>query len=153
MNTSLPDGPESLCTNAAMRRATRRLGQLYDDAVEPIGLKATQLGLLSSIERMNGPTMRVLADHLVMDLSALGHTLKPLMRDGYVALTPHEKDKRAKIVSLTDAGKAKLDEGAALWQVAHTRFEELFGEENARELRRMLDWVASPGFEAKFNKD
>jgi len=152
MKTSLPAEPESLCTNAAMRRATRRLGQLYDDAVEPIGLKATQLGLLNSIHRMGGPTMRTLADHLVMDLSALGHTLKPLMRDGYVALTPHEKDKRAKVVTLTEAGQAKLDEGAALWLVAHQRFEQLFGEDNARELRRMLDWVASPGFEAEFNK-
>jgi len=153
MKPTLPSAPESLCTNVAMRRATRRLGQLYDDAVESTGLKATQLGLMNSIERMEQPTLRALADYLVMDLSALGHTLKPLVRDGYVTLAPHEKDKRAKVASLTTAGKAKLDEGLALWSVAHKRFEQLFGEENARELRRMLDWVASPGFEAEFNKE
>jgi len=152
MKPDFPAEPESLCTNAAMRRATRRLGQLYDDTLEPAGLKATQLGLMSTIDRMQGPTMRALADYLVMDLSALGHTLKPLIRDGYVALTPHEKDKRAKVVTLTAHGKVKLEQGLSLWQTAHARFEQLLGAGQARELRRMLDWVASSDFEAEFNK-
>ncbi len=47
------------CTNTALRRATRRLGQLYDDAIGPLGLKATQFGLLAAISeltrRMGGP--------------------------------------------------------------------------------------------------
>jgi hypothetical protein len=29
------------CTNTAVRRAARRLGSLYDEALEPVGLKAT----------------------------------------------------------------------------------------------------------------
>lgn len=31
------------CTNTALRRAARRMGNLYDDALEPTGLKATQV--------------------------------------------------------------------------------------------------------------
>jgi len=152
MKSKLP-ADESICTNAAMRRAARRLGQLYDDAVQATGLKATQLGLLGQINRMDQPTLRRLADNLVMDLSALSHTLKPLIRDGYVALVPHPQDKRAKIVSLTKAGQDKLEQGVALWEIAHQRFENLFGAEHARELRRILDWVASDDFEAQFNKE
>lgn len=152
MKPNLP-ADESICTNAAMRRAVRRLGQLYDDAIEPIGLKATQLGLLSQISRMDRPTLRALAANLVMDLSALSHTLKPLIRDGYVSLSPHAQDKRAKVVSLTQTGEQKLAEGAERWLTAHQRFEQLVGADQARELRRMLDWVASPDFEAQFNKE
>jgi len=41
------------CTNNALRRAARRLGQLYDEALAPIGLKATQVGLLGEITRLS----------------------------------------------------------------------------------------------------
>ena len=37
------------CTNNALRRAARRLGQLYDEALAPIGLKVTQAGVLAQI--------------------------------------------------------------------------------------------------------
>ena len=40
---------ELACTHTALRRAARRLGQLYDEAVAPTGLKATQVGLLGQI--------------------------------------------------------------------------------------------------------
>jgi DNA-binding MarR family transcriptional regulator len=82
----------SVCINAAIRRAARRMGQIYDDAFEECGLRATQYSLLVQIDRVGTPTMRVLAEHLVMDLSALGHTLKPLIRDGLVELVVDERD-------------------------------------------------------------
>ena len=37
------------CNNAAIRQATRMLGQLYDDALAPSGLRATQHNLLNTI--------------------------------------------------------------------------------------------------------
>ena len=43
------------CNNAAIRQAARMLGQLYDDALAPSGLRATQHNLLNTIHRMDGP--------------------------------------------------------------------------------------------------
>jgi hypothetical protein len=43
---------ELVCTNTALRRAARRLGNLYDDALAPLDLKATQLSLLAEIDRV-----------------------------------------------------------------------------------------------------
>ncbi|MDH4442337.1 MAG: MarR family winged helix-turn-helix transcriptional regulator, partial [Rhizobium sp.] len=79
------------CTNSAIRRATRQLGQLYDDAMGDAGLKGTQFSLMSQIAVLGNPTQKTLAEAMVMDLSALGHTLKPLIRDGLVILMPDEK--------------------------------------------------------------
>jgi DNA-binding MarR family transcriptional regulator len=149
MRSDYPDG-DSVCSNGAMRRATRRLGQLYDDAIAPSGLKATQLALLNQIKRLDEPTLRVLADDLVMDLSALGHTLKPLVRDGLVELVADVTDRRAKRVTLTAAGVAKLRMGLRLWRTANGRFERVFGAENAAQLRNALDWIASPEFADTF---
>lgn len=140
----------SICSYAAMRRATRRLGLLYDQATAPTGLKMTQLSLMFQIRRLQGPTLRALADVLVMDLSALGHTLKPLQRDGFVELNPDPKDRRAKRATLTSIGEAKLDEGLVLWRKVHERSEELLGAERSLELRKTLDWMAAGSFAEDF---
>ena len=49
------------CNNSMLRRASRMLGQLYDEALAPSGLKATQHGLQAQILIMNEPTLRELA--------------------------------------------------------------------------------------------
>lgn len=142
-----------LCTNSAVRRAARQLGQLYDDVIEPIGLKGTQFGLLSQIEAAGDPTLKQLAEALVMDQSALGHTLKPLTRDGYVELVPDEHDKRAKRARLTAKGKATQRRGVALWQDAQSRFDRVFGHMESRELRQALAHIASPEFARAFRSN
>ena len=132
----------NLCNNALLRRATRKLGQFYDDVLAPSGLKATQQGLLYQIHVGNEPAMGAIAAALVMDLSALGHTLKPLIRDGFLETFADPDDRRVKRVRLTPLGLLKLDEAMKLWQVAQQRFEDLVGEEQAATLREALDGIA-----------
>jgi DNA-binding MarR family transcriptional regulator len=140
----------NLCNNNALRKATRNLGQLFDDVVQPLGLRAAQFGLLAHIHALEKPTMKDFAKVLVMDLSALGHTLKPLARDGFVELVPDERDRRSKRVVLTEAGLAKYSEGVALWRTAQGRVETALGVEKARQLREILTVVASEDFTEAF---
>jgi len=137
----------NLCNNALLRRATRKLGQFYDDVLAPSGLKATQQGLLYQIHVGNEPAMGAIAAALVMDLSALGHTLKPLIRDGFLETFADPDDRRVKRVRLTPLGLVKLDEAMKLWQVAQQRFEDLVGEEQAAKLREALDGIAALDFD------
>jgi DNA-binding MarR family transcriptional regulator len=136
----------SSCNNSAIRRATRRMGQIYDEAMAPCGLKATQYSLLLQIERGQGATMRQLAENLIMDLSALGHTLKPLLRDGHVKVEADETDRRSRRVYLTAQGKSKLVEGHPMWKKMHGAFDRVLGKEDANLLRKRLDVIASPDF-------
>ncbi|WP_144630921.1 MarR family winged helix-turn-helix transcriptional regulator [Bordetella genomosp. 13] len=143
----------SVCTNSALRRATRRIGQLYDDALAPVGLRATQYSILSQIERAGGePLVGRMAELLVMDLSALGHTLRALQKDGLVEVRPDENDRRSRRVRLTRAGRARLKQARVLWDGAHRRFEETFGADNAHQLRAVLDAIASPDFAERFGE-
>ncbi len=104
----------SRCNNATLRRAARSLGRFYDDALAPSGLKGTQFGLLFQIHISDEPAMGTIAEALIMDLSALGHTLKPLIRDGYVETFPDKDDRRVKRLVLTEAGKAAIVAGEPL---------------------------------------
>jgi len=140
------------CTNSAVRRAARQLGQLYDDAMGDTGLKGTQFSLLSQIAALGNPTQKALAEAMVMDLSALGHTLKPLIRDGLVTLVPDENDGRARRVLLTPEGHTQRDKMLALWREAQGRFDKAFGKEQSAELRRALAIIASADFADAFRR-
>ena len=137
----------SRCNNATLRRAARSLGRFYDDALAPSGLKGTQFGLLFQIQISSEPAMGTIAEALIMDLSALGHTLKPLIRDGFVETFADPDDRRIKRVRLTQQGRTKLDEAMKLWQTAQQRFEDVVGKEKAERLRAVLDDISALDFD------
>ena len=124
------------CTNNALRRAARRLGQLYDEALAPIGLKATQAGVLAQISELargqEGPALQDLAERLAIGISALTHALRPLVRDGLVELRQDPQDGRTKRGILTRLGKARLREAYLLWAAANRRVETVLGQSRPR---------------------
>jgi hypothetical protein len=79
-------GDNNRCNNTALRKATRRVSQLYDSVLAPAGLRSTQRSILVNIARFGSPTMGQLAASLVLDRSALGHNLRPLEREGSLSL-------------------------------------------------------------------
>ena len=135
---------ESACNATALRKASRRLTQLYDDAREPCGLRSTQYAILSELGRraQAPPTMRELAEALVMDRSSLGHNLRPLERDGLIALEEGVEDRRRHHVVATRKGLAMLRTARRLWQTAQDRFEDVFGKTAAKRLRSTLLEIA-----------
>jgi DNA-binding MarR family transcriptional regulator len=143
MPKDLKPASASPCFATAIRKASRRLSQLYDDALEPSGLRTTQFAILSELERRakEPPTMRELADAMVMDRSALGRNLRPLERDGLIALEEGE-DRRQRRVVMTAHGEAKRREAKRLWQTAQDRFDEVFGKDAAADLRATLLGIA-----------
>jgi DNA-binding MarR family transcriptional regulator len=140
----------SFCNNAALRKAARRLGILYDAVLEPSGLKATQCSLLTEIYDLGDPAMAELAKSLAMDLSAMRHSLGPLIRNGWVRLRPDKKDGRVKRVVLTPAGVAKFKEAMKLWQQAQGRLEQALGSARAAKLRSELRFLTSEEFNDAF---
>lgn len=147
---SLP-GAWNYCSNSALKRASRQLGQLYEEVLAPSGLKITQYTLLTQIKLGKETPLKVLAEAMVMDLSALGHTLKPLQRDGLIELVVDDRDRRVKRVRLTEKGDQLWNETNGLWREAQARFDAAFGKEASESLRRTMEMIASPGFAAAFS--
>ena len=147
------DGIWMHCTNSAIRRAARQVGQLYDDAMGETGLKGTQFSLMTQIRYDKQPALKALAETMRMDLSALGHTLKPLIRDGLVELKTDPTDRRVKRVRLTALGEEKQDALTERWRVAQSRFDAVFGAEKSTEIRRVLAFISSPEFAKAFEQN
>lgn len=131
-----------ICNGAALRAASRRVSQTYDDALAPSGLLTTQYSVLSHIDKRGSCSLKQLAEDLAMDRSTLGHNLRPLERDGFVVLGQDANDRRTRMISLSPAGKKKLAECRPLWRLGHERFEKMFGAERAAALRDVLAEIA-----------
>jgi DNA-binding MarR family transcriptional regulator len=141
---------EGSCNCTTLRKASRRISQLYDTALAPSGLKTTQRAILAQISRSEPTTVGALAEALVMDSGALAHTLKPLERDGLVAVAIDPDDRRNRLITLTPVGRAKLAETDALWVKAQRGFEIAFGGAESESLRETLRFLVSDSFVATF---
>jgi DNA-binding MarR family transcriptional regulator len=142
----------SRCSCTALRKATRRISQLYDAALALSGLKITQRSILAQIRRSEPTSVGELAEALVMDSGALAHTLKPLERDRLLTIAVDPEDRRNRLITLTRQGRAKLAETDALWAKAQKGFETAFGRVESESLRQTLQLLVSDRFNSDFEQ-
>src|SRR5260221_9028541 len=142
----------SRCSCTALRKASRRISQLYDAALAPSALKTTQRAILAEIRRSEPTAVGSLAEALVMDPGALAHTLKPLERDGLVSIDVDRRDRRNRLVRLTPAGRSRLAESDILWENAQRSFEVAFGRVKSEALRGAMRFLISGEFARHFEK-
>ncbi|MBJ3816148.1 winged helix-turn-helix transcriptional regulator [Shimwellia pseudoproteus] len=145
-NSVLYDPDSPLCNATALRRATRRISQIYDERLQPCGLKTTQRSLLRYIDQLRGPTMGQLAGQLLLDKTALSHNLKPMIRDGYVEVTAAETDRRTKRLTLTAKGQQALAASHRLWVEIQRDFARGLTAEQHQTLLALLDIISSDDF-------
>jgi DNA-binding MarR family transcriptional regulator len=138
---------KSRCSVMALRKATRHLSQLYDDALAPAGLTVMQFGLLTELARYGtkAPTLTELAKVMVMDRSGLGHTLGPLERDGYITIVADTEDRRWRRIVMTARGRTLQNKAFALWEKAQKRFSEVIGHGEVAKLQSRLLAIAHDG--------
>jgi DNA-binding MarR family transcriptional regulator len=143
---SVPGTSPEACNCAQLRKASRRITRLYDDALAPIGLGANQYSILAQLNYAGPSTIGDLAGQLVMDRSTLGHLLRPLAKRRLVRLDVSDQDGRSRIVELTPAGRTLVASGLPLWAAAQQRFAKAVGEDDAMQLRTVLKRVANADF-------
>ena len=124
----------------AVQQLARRLRHGGRQRLAPLGLTPGQGRALSVLERAGRPLrMAEIAEALrVVPRSATG-VVEGLAEAGLVRRDTDPADRRSVLVSLTDAGRGRLDELArARRQIA----EELFGTLDPADQRRLLTLLA-----------
>lgn len=128
------------CICFRVRRASRALTRLYDEALAPAGLTVTQFSVLRNSERMDGPTLSQLADYTGTERTALWRTLQPLIRQGLLTQEAGESD-RTRRIRLTDAGREAVARAEPFWTESQARVESRLGEADQRRLVALLKEV------------
>ena len=121
------------CANFNLRKAGRAVGQVYDAALRPLGLKGTQFSLLTALALTGPVTLTRLAEELVMDRTSLTRNLRPLIRRGYVGETRGD-DRRQRILDLTEAGLQAYEAALPVWRETQARIEARLGAERLERL-------------------
>jgi len=131
-------GP-SRCTCLRIRKAARRISQIYDGHLGPTGLTITQFGLLAHVKRLEGIGIGTLAEELIMDPTTLTRNLRPLERRGLIAIEADPRDRRSRRLRLTVEGRAALERARPAWARAQREVEEVLGAPGAGALNDTLD--------------
>jgi DNA-binding MarR family transcriptional regulator len=115
--------------------------QLYDDVLQPTGLRSTQLVLLVLLAAEGEMSMSYMARQLSMSPSTLSRTLVPLERDGLLDIVSNGK--RGKLVRLSTAGENALTQAVPYWQKAQEKFLEQAGGAAWAELNERLAGIVA----------
>jgi DNA-binding MarR family transcriptional regulator len=126
------------CNCLAVRQAARYITQFYDRYLAAAGLRTTQYGILARLKRQGPMSINTLAAELVVDRTTLGRNIRPLERDGLIAIESDPSDGRSKILRLTKAGDARFQRAQKHWVEAQKRFERVYGGRQASQLRENL---------------
>src|SRR5579862_3144819 len=108
------DTPRIACACTALRRASRAVTRLYDEAMVETGMSVIQFSILRRIARLEPLPLMQLADQLEMDRTTLYRALRPICRRGWVSIV--SGDGRAKAARLTGRGRRAVTEATGAWE-------------------------------------
>jgi DNA-binding MarR family transcriptional regulator len=133
------DTPQHDCLFTTGRRLSRLLTQAYERQLTPARLKATQFSLLAALAPLDqkGASIAVLARGLDLEASTFSRNLKPLLRDGLVALA-RGTDGRQRRATLTPAGRERYEAALPLWRKAQARVREALGGKALGRLAKLV---------------
>jgi DNA-binding MarR family transcriptional regulator len=121
-----------------MRRAARAVSQIYDDALQPSGLRINQFSLLGAIEATGPTPVSDLARLLELDRTTLTRNLKTLEKTGLITIS-RGRDKRERLVAATPRGIEIMAVAKPLWRAAQDRIIAGLGPERWRRITDDLD--------------
>ena len=134
--------PSLPCMCASLRRTSRALTQLYEDALRPTGLRATQFTVLQTLSLAGEVTQGELGQILAMDSTTLTRTLTIMGRHGWIAKRRGE-DRREWRMRLSKTGETQFKQALPHWDKAQTRLRRRLGNELSDNLMKLTQKVTN----------
>ena len=128
------------CVCHNLRRTSRAITQFYK-LLGPSGITITQLALLRAISIGNSSTITNISKEMYMDRTTLTRNLDLLEKQGFIQIQS-SSDRRKRIVTLTNRGKAQMTKALPLWERAQDSIMEKFGKGNWKEIKMGLNEIS-----------
>ncbi len=126
----------------SFRRTSRALTQLYEQALRPLGLRATQFTILQVLSRAGEASQGQLGEMLAMDSTTLTRTLEIMCRQGWIAERRGE-DRRQRWLRLAKGGQVQLQRAEPVWEEVQSRLRRRLGAATWDNLLRLTNKVVS----------
>ncbi|MEE8584807.1 MAG: MarR family winged helix-turn-helix transcriptional regulator [Acidobacteriota bacterium] len=127
------------CIAVRVRRLNRVITKLYDDALRPLGIKASQLNILVVIGRSGLIRPAEICNRLALEFSTVSRNADRMRARGWIEFVDDERDGRAHQLRLSGKGKRLLEKAKPAWEKAQQKATDLLGGEGVSALFRAAD--------------
>lgn len=134
---TIADTTSSVCLATRVRQLSRIITRVYDDALRPLGITASQFTLLTQLAQQDGITAVEIGFTLDIEKSTLSRNLKRLLALGLIIMDP-PAGRRGRGLHLTAHGQAVLKDAYPVWQSAQNRAIAVMGHESRSTLDGLL---------------
>jgi DNA-binding MarR family transcriptional regulator len=125
------------CLATRVRQLSRIITRIYDDAMRPLGITASQYTLLAQLASRDGITAVEIGHELDIEKSTLSRNLKRLLVLGLIIMDP-PAGRRGRGLHLTPKGQGVLKEAYPVWMGAQTRAKGVMGGDTRATLDGLL---------------
>ncbi len=114
------------CLAVRLRMLNRVVTNIYDDALRPLGVKASQLNILVVTAKLGLARPADVCDRLQLDISTLSRNAERMKAKGWLEVVSDD-DGRAQPFRLTAKGRRLLERAMPAWEEAQEKVKKLIG--------------------------
>jgi len=133
----IAEATASSCIATRVRQLSRIVTRVYDDAMRPLGITASQFTLLTQLAQQDGITAVEIGFSLDIEKSTLSRNLKRLLALGMIIMDP-PAGRRGRGLHLTVKGQAAIRDAYPVWTEAQRRATTVMGADCRATLDGLL---------------
>lgn len=133
----IAEATAATCLATRVRQLSRIITRVYDDAMRPLGITASQYTLLAQLASRDGITAVEIGTELDIEKSTLSRNLKRLLALGHIVMDP-PAGRRGRGLHLTAKGMTVLKDAYPIWQGAQNRTIGVMGSDSRATLDGLL---------------
>ncbi|MEL7543982.1 MAG: MarR family winged helix-turn-helix transcriptional regulator [Pseudomonadota bacterium] len=131
------ESSSACCVALRVRRMSRIITRVYDDALRSLGLTSSQFTLLTAVAQRDGITAAEIGLSLDIEKSTLSRNLKRLVGIGLVQMDP-PAGRHGRGLHLTEAGRKAIVAAYPVWRQTQDSVEKVLGTESSNEFDVIL---------------
>ena len=124
--SAIAEASSDTCLATRVRQLSRIITRVYDDAMRPLGITASQYTLLAQLAARDSITAVEIGHDLDIEKSTLSRNLKRLLALGHIVMDP-PAGRRGRGLHLTPKGQAVLKDAYPIWLDAQKKTVGVMG--------------------------
>jgi DNA-binding MarR family transcriptional regulator len=128
------------CLGYRVRLLSRVITNIYDRAMQPLGLKANQVTILTMLSHAGKASATDISRVLVMEKSTVSRTIERMKNNGWVTVEG-QGDGPGQSITVTDQGRELMVAAHEQWKKAQQQAVEVLGEDGVAAIISLHETV------------
>ncbi len=129
------------CIAGRVRLLNRVITNLYDRALQPLGIKVNQANILVMLSLTNRASSADIAGVLSMEKSTVSRNVNRMRKNGWIDVTG-KNGGLSQVITVTPKGRKLLAAAHGEWKKAQEQAAELLGEEGVTAVRKLFNTLS-----------